>query len=120
MNIFFIFLVGVVVGFLVGKKLAPPPPRLAGSVLSLGKGRKEKTAEGLQEINEGRKQKAEEEREQVLELFAKHAEVRNDEVEKLLGVSDATATRHLSVLEADGKIEQVGDTGRGVVYRRRW
>ena len=45
-------------------------------------------------------------------------QVTNDEVEKLLHVSDATATRYLSALEKEGKIQQVGKTGRAVEYTR--
>ncbi len=44
--------------------------------------------------------------------------ITNDEVEKLLRVSDATATRYLSALEKEGKIRQVGKTGHGVVYSK--
>ena len=52
----------------------------------------------------------------VMTLFAKQTEITNDEVEKLLHVSDATATRYLAELEQRGKIRQVGTTGRGVKY----
>ena len=52
----------------------------------------------------------------VMGLFAKQTEITNDEVEKLLHVSDATATRYLAELEQRGKIRQVGTTGRGVKY----
>ncbi|KKS54986.1 MAG: hypothetical protein UV20_C0028G0009 [Candidatus Magasanikbacteria bacterium GW2011_GWA2_42_32] len=45
-------------------------------------------------------------------------EITNDEVEKLLHVSDATATRYLSALEKEGRIKQVGKTGVGVVYTK--
>ena len=44
--------------------------------------------------------------------------ITNDEVEKLLHVSDATATRYLSALEKEGKIQQVGKTGKAVEYTR--
>ncbi len=44
--------------------------------------------------------------------------ITNDEVEKLLHVSDATATRYLSALEKENKIKQVGKTGTGVVYSK--
>lgn len=55
----------------------------------------------------------------VMGLFAKQTEITNDEVEKLLHVSDATATRYLAELEKRGKIQQVGTTGRGVKYVKR-
>ena len=46
----------------------------------------------------------------------KHYWIGDDEVEKLLHVSDATATRYLSELEKEGKIKQVGKTGKAVTY----
>ena len=55
----------------------------------------------------------------IMTLFAKQTAVTNDEVEKLLHVSDATATRYLSELEKRGKLKQVGTTGRGVSYVKR-
>jgi len=45
-------------------------------------------------------------------------QVTNDEVEKFLHVSDATATRYFSILEKEGKIKQVGKTGKGVFYSK--
>src|SRR3989344_1251051 len=56
--------------------------------------------------------------EKIMELFQKKEQITNDEVEKLLRVSDATATRYLSVLEREGKIKQLGKTGKGVVYTK--
>lgn len=55
----------------------------------------------------------------IMALFAKQTAVTNDEVEKLLHVSDATATRYLSILAERGKLKQVGHTGRGVRYERQ-
>ena len=52
----------------------------------------------------------------ILTLFAKRTNITNDEVEKFLHVSDATATRYLSILEKEGKIKQSGKTGRSVSY----
>ncbi len=54
----------------------------------------------------------------VMGLFAKRTSVTNDDVEKLLHVSDATATRYLSILEKEGKIKQTGKTGKGVLYTK--
>ena len=54
----------------------------------------------------------------ILTLFAKRTTVTNDEVEKFLHVSDATATRYLSQLEKEGKIKQNGKTGKGVSYSK--
>ena len=56
--------------------------------------------------------------EKILEALTVKGKITNDEVEKLLHVSDATATRYLSALEKEGKIQQVGKTGTGVVYTK--
>ena len=44
--------------------------------------------------------------------------ITNDEVEKLLHVSDATATRYLQALEKENKIKQTGVTGKAVFYEK--
>ena len=54
----------------------------------------------------------------VMSLFLKQSKITNDDVEKFLHVSDATATRYLSQLEKENKIKQVGKTGKGVSYSR--
>ncbi len=54
----------------------------------------------------------------IMALFLKKKHITNDEVEKLLHVSDATATRYLSHLEQQGKIKQTGKTGKGVTYAK--
>ncbi len=56
--------------------------------------------------------------EKVMSLFLKQSKITNDEVEKFLHVSDATATRYLSQLEKEGKIKQNGKTGHMVSYSR--
>lgn len=56
--------------------------------------------------------------EKILTELNKKNKITNDEVEKLLHVSDATATRYLSALEKEGKIQQVGKTGKAVEYTR--
>ena len=57
-------------------------------------------------------------RDKIMLALTTKNKITNDEVEKLLHVSDATATRYLSVLEKEGKIAQVGKTGHGVVYQK--
>lgn len=56
--------------------------------------------------------------EKIMGMFLKQASITNDEVEKLLHVSDATATRYLEQLEKEGKVKQEGRTGTGVSYSR--
>ena len=52
-------------------------------------------------------------------ISGKDQRITNDEVEKLLGVSDATATRYLEALEQEGAIEQIGKEGRSVYYKSK-
>ncbi len=54
----------------------------------------------------------------IMTLFAKRTNITNDEVEKFLHVSDATATRYLEILEKENKIKQSGKTGKGVMYTK--
>ncbi len=61
-------------------------------------------------------QRRKERKEKIMELFQDHENISNEDVEKLLKVSDATATRYLEELEDEGKIEQHHETGRGVFY----
>lgn len=57
-------------------------------------------------------------RDKIMLALTTKDKITNDEVEKLLHVSDATATRYLSALEKENKIKQVGKTGHGVVYSK--
>jgi predicted HTH transcriptional regulator len=57
-------------------------------------------------------------RDKIMQALTTKGKITNDEVEKVLHVSDATATRYLSALEKEGKIKQVGKTGTGVVYSK--
>ena len=74
--------------------------------------------ENLKLANEKRQNKKREKIDEILNLFAERQTVTNDEVEKLLHVSDATATRYLETLENENKIRQVGKTGKGVKYEK--
>jgi hypothetical protein len=77
-----------------------------------------KREENLKLANQTRLEKKREKIDKILDLFAKQTNLTNDEVEKLLHVSDATATRYLETLEKEGKIKQVGKTGKGVKYEK--
>ena len=52
----------------------------------------------------------------IMGLFTKQASIVNDDAEKLLHISDATACRYLGILEKENKIKQVGTAGRWVSY----
>ena len=65
------------------------------------------------------REKEENER-KIMEFFDGASDKRavNNDIENLLGVSDATATRYLDELEKEGRIRQVGKTGRYVYYEK--
>lgn len=102
-----IFILGLIVGgvaawFLMGRRRRPQAA-------------KENPSEGL--IERQAKEK-EENRRKLIEFFKSAQKVSNNDVERLLNVSDATATRYLDELEKEGHIRQVGKTGRHVYYKR--
>lgn len=77
---------------------------------------RKKAAEVRREKEDVRKKR--ENLEKIRVLFAERKRLANNEVEKFLGVSDATATRYLDELEKEGFIRQVGRTGKHVYYER--
>ena len=52
----------------------------------------------------------------IMEYVTSHKSIANDQVEKLLHVSNRTATRYLQLLAKEGKLKRVGTTGREVRY----
>ena len=65
----------------------------------------------------GQAKRKEENKEKILGFLKSNEKVTNNDVEKLLGVSDATATRYLNELEKEQKIKQIGTVGHAVYYR---
>jgi len=54
--------------------------------------------------------------ERILEEVIAKGSISNNEVEKLLGVSDATASRYLVALQKEEKLKRIGKTGKAVRY----
>ncbi len=65
----------------------------------------------------GQAKKKAENKEKILEFLKTNEKITNNDIEKLLGVSDATATRYLNELEKEEKIKQIGTVGHAVYYR---
>lgn len=63
-------------------------------------------------------QEKEERKSRILDLIAEKGRLSNNDIERLLGVSDASATRYLGELEKEGKIKQVGEAGKYVYYSK--
>lgn len=53
----------------------------------------------------------------VVTLLAEKGELSNSDIREALNVSDRSVIRYMDELEREGKVEQMGNTGRGVVYR---
>ncbi len=64
----------------------------------------------------GQSRKKQENKDKVLAFVRKNGKVKNGDVEKILGVSDATAERYLDELEKEGKLTQHGVIGQNVFY----
>ncbi len=57
-----------------------------------------------------------ENKEKILDFLRENKKVTNNNVEKLTGMSNATAERYLDDLEKEGKITQHGKIGQSVFY----
>mgnify|MGYP001583178688 FL=1 len=57
-----------------------------------------------------------ENKQKILAFVQEHGKIQNNDVEKLTGVSNATAERYLDELEKEGKLTQHGTIGQGVFY----
>jgi len=87
---------------------------LAGIALGYYFSRRGKSG-SLGEAHEAIQARKERSKEKILEYLKTHKKVANNDVEKLLGVSDATAERYLGELEQEGRVVRHGE-GRGVFY----
>jgi predicted HTH transcriptional regulator len=58
-------------------------------------------------------------KERVLELLEKRGTLTNAEIREVLGVHRRSVVRYLNELEREGKLEQIGASGRFVTYRRK-
>ncbi|MFH0968955.1 MAG: winged helix-turn-helix transcriptional regulator [Patescibacteria group bacterium] len=85
---------------------------LVGIAIGIYFGRKK----GIGNINQERADLKNERKNKILEMLKTSARVSNNDVQKLLNVSDATATRYLEELETEGKVRQIGEKGRFVEY----
>lgn len=84
---------------------------LTGIVLGMYIARQSKN--GLISEQEARKA---ENKKKILAFVQEHGKIQNNDVEKLAGVSNATAERYLDELEKEGKLTQHGTIGQNVFY----
>lgn len=57
-------------------------------------------------------------KEAILGILETQTPLTNNHIEQLLGIPDSTATRYLDELEKEGKVRQIGKTGKHVYYER--
>lgn len=58
---------------------------------------------------------------EILELLqgSETGEISNAEIRQELGMSERSVVRYMDELEREGKVEQIGATGRSVIYRAK-
>lgn len=59
-----------------------------------------------------------ENKQKILTFVQEHGKIQNNDVEKLVGVSNATAERYLDELEKERKLTQHGESGQAVFYTK--
>jgi len=100
------FIIGIIIGFVI-----------AWFILPLRQS--DKKPEFTKAPNYNQQKKKQENKERIVEYIKEHGKATNNDIETLLGVSDATATNYLQELEDEGTIKQVGKQGRSVHYELR-
>ena len=111
MNQLFIFVLGLVLGGVICFLFLRKKP-----AENSNDGGQTKTGH-LAGYNDERNQEHEANKQKILNFLKISGELRNNDIEKLLSVSDATATRYLEELENEGVLDQISKTGKGVYYK---
>jgi len=89
---------------------------VVGFVLLVSK-RARQEAAGICEVALGQTAKKNANKERVLTLLRERGELSNAEIREALGVVRRSVIRYMTELEKEGKVEQVGEIGRSVIYR---
>src|SRR3989339_1360335 len=100
-----VFALGLILGGVVVWFYKKPEKRKTGS-------------ENIGEFNKERERVIDKNKRKILDFMAGKEKITNDDVQKLLGVSDATAERYLNELEKERQIKQVGEVGHYVYYKK--
>ena len=72
---------------------------------------------GICEVVLGQSTKKRDNKDKILALLAEKGELGNSDIREALEVSPKTIINYLDELEREGKVEQIGNTGRGVAYK---
>ncbi len=107
MNLFLAILSGVIVGIIIGYFFKREPKIKT-------KMEKVKVPIGLSETEKEKQENLEK-----IKIYIKtHKKITNNEIEKYLKVSNATAERYLDDLEKEGLLKQIGKTGKYTYYEK--
>ena len=110
MNSFLIFILGVAVGAAAA--------RIISSLIRANRRIDAGMAKDSEPLIEKQAREKEENKKKILGILETQSPLTNNHIEQLLGISDATATRYLEELEKEGRVRQVGKTGRYVYYEK--
>jgi len=119
-NLFEVLLIIIIVvlGWVIWKiyKLSEADKKDLG-LLEKEKDEYEELGKGLAEYNQKLQEKKNKTKENILGLFeGQSGRVCNKDVAQKLEMSSVQAFRYLNELESEGKVKQVGKTGRSVFY----
>jgi predicted HTH transcriptional regulator len=78
----------------------------------------EELGKGLAEYNQKLQDKKEKAKSEILEKMGAEQKISNHDVAEKLGVSRYSVARYFDELEREGKVKQVGKTGRKVIYKK--
>src|SRR3989338_6322971 len=122
MNYFEIILVLIIVGMVVWVWcLLKDKKENEKEILAMEKEKNELDdfGAGLEEYNKKMQEKKEQAKEKIMGLLKNKDKTSNQDAVKLLGISSATSVRYLDELEKEGRIKQVGKTGKKVFYQKQ-
>lgn len=70
------------------------------------------------DVIENQERQKQKNKQKLIDFLASKDKITNNDVEKLLGVSDASAERYLSELEKEGALRQIGEKGGWIYYEK--
>ena len=89
------------------EQVTPEPDKRDGIIKNL--------LERARSVSQSRKTKK---LEKIMARVSQNGKISNNEVARMLRVTNMSAFRYLDLLEKQGEIKQVGKTGRGVFYQK--
>jgi hypothetical protein len=102
-------------GFL-GKRAVKPPPTPPIPHSQASEGTRGEAVEGICAVAVGRDKVKEENKQKILDFLGQKGRANNTDIRELLGIADRTAVDYMDELEKEGKVRQVGETGRWTHY----